>query len=100
MKQWLIFYFLFLSRHQFKAQPMNTKIFSNPSAGIRKVPSKPATVPEAFHLSSNVKTLDRNHKHEEEHFEFHAKPFNKKILEGTVVSIHSVLHINCIDVIL
>ncbi|WAR12891.1 TPX2B-like protein [Mya arenaria] len=72
------------TRHQFKAHPMNQRIFKNPSTGIRKVSSKAPTVPEEFHLSHNNRALHRDDKHQEEHYEFHAKPLNKKILDGPV----------------
>ena len=65
---------------------MNTKILTNPNTGITKVPKKPTTKPEEFHLSSNQRTHNREREQEEKH-EFHAQPLNKKILEGIVVSI-------------
>ncbi|XP_052225365.1 targeting protein for Xklp2 homolog [Dreissena polymorpha] len=71
-----------MQKNQFKAQPLNTKIFQNPS--LKKVTVKAPTVPEEFHLSHNLKAHDKEAKQEEEHYEFHAKPLNKKILEGTV----------------
>ncbi|XP_052819301.1 targeting protein for Xklp2-like isoform X2 [Mya arenaria] len=73
-----------MHKHQFKAHPMNQRIFKNPSTGIRKVSSKAPTVPEEFHLSHNNRALHRDDKHQEEHYEFHAKPLNKKILDGPV----------------
>lgn len=74
---------LLCRRNQFKAHPVNTKILTNPNTGVRKVPSKPPTHPEGFALSSGIpkKKEDKD----EEHFEFHANPLNKKILEGPVV---------------
>lgn len=65
---------------------MNEKILQNPNTGIKKVPSRPPTVPEEFHLSSNMKKLEREPNNDEDHYEFHAKPLNKKILERPVVS--------------
>ncbi|XP_053401095.1 targeting protein for Xklp2 homolog isoform X2 [Mercenaria mercenaria] len=71
-----------MQKNQFKAQPVNPKIFKNPNTGVRKVPTKAPTVPEEFHLSSK----NRHHEKEksEEQYHFHAQPLNKKILEGTV----------------
>ncbi|PVD20655.1 hypothetical protein C0Q70_18813 [Pomacea canaliculata] len=73
-------------QNQFKARPVNEKILSNPHCGVKKVPSKPPTEPEEFALSCNLRGRNET-KHEEEednHYEFHAKPLNKKILEGPV----------------
>lgn len=75
---------LLCRRNQFKAHPVNAKILTNPNTGVRKVPSKPPTQPEGFALSSGIPKKKEN-KDEEEHFEFHANPLNKKILEGPVV---------------
>ena len=73
-------------RHQFKANPVNPKIFTNPSMGVKKVPRKPTTVPEGFHLSSDKKSQGKDDGNpDDEHFQFHAQPLNKKILEGVVV---------------
>ena len=58
---------------------------TNPNTGIRKVPRKPPTIPEEFHLSTNQRVHEQEKQEEEKH-EFHAQPLNKKILEGTVVS--------------
>lgn len=74
-----LWYFFF--RNQFKARPVNTKVLSSSNLGIKKVPSKPVTLPEEFALSSGVAKKNE----EEEHYEFHANPLNKKIMEGTVV---------------
>lgn len=64
---------------------MNAKIMSNPNTGIKKVPSKPVTVPHEFHLSSYQRAHERDKEGVDKH-EFHAQPLNKRILEGTVVS--------------
>lgn len=78
--------FLDTHRNQFKAHPINTKILTNPNTGVRKVPSKPLTQPEEFALSSGIqKKKEEEEEEEKEHFEFHANPLNKKILEGPVV---------------
>ncbi|KAK7115053.1 targeting protein for Xklp2 homolog isoform X2 [Littorina saxatilis] len=69
-----------MKRNQFKARPVNTKVLSSSNLGIKKVPSKPVTLPEEFALSSGVAKKNE----EEEHYEFHANPLNKKIMEGTV----------------
>lgn len=71
-----------MKRNQFKAHPVNVKILNNPMTGVRKVPSKPVTQPEEFPLSSGIPRKKKDNQHEEEHYEFHANPINKKMLEG------------------
>lgn len=59
------------------------------------MPTKTATVPKEFHL-----TAGRKHQEEdqpEEHYEFHAQPLNKKILEGVVVSVISIIHFRAVN---
>jgi ABC-type multidrug transport system permease subunit len=80
-----------LLRNQFKAHPVNTKILTNPMTGVRRVPTKPLTQPEEFALSHGVPKKKREEEKEDEEFEFHAKPVNKKILEGPVVSAISLV---------
>ncbi|KAL4234469.1 Protein tpx2 [Mactra antiquata] len=72
-----------MQKKQFKAQPVNHKIFENSCLGIKRVAPKAPTVPEEFHLSSKNRGLEKP-KEKEEHYEFHAQPLNKKILDGPV----------------
>lgn len=51
------------------------------------MPVKATTVPEEFHLSSKNRGPEKEHE-KEEHYEFHAQPLNKRILEGPVVRIN------------
>ncbi|XP_076470429.1 targeting protein for Xklp2-like isoform X3 [Babylonia areolata] len=70
-----------MKQNQFKAHPVNTKILNKSGLGVKKPPVKPPTEIEEFSLSSG---LQKKKEVEEECFEFHAKPLNKKILEGPV----------------
>ncbi|XP_021358329.1 targeting protein for Xklp2 homolog isoform X2 [Mizuhopecten yessoensis] len=70
-------------KNQFKAHPVNERILTNPNTGVRKVPSKPITTPEEFHLTAPDRRA-QDSSTEEEKFEFHAKPLPIKILEGPV----------------
>ncbi|KAK7483069.1 hypothetical protein BaRGS_00025732 [Batillaria attramentaria] len=73
-----------MKKNQFKAHPVNSKILSNPNTGVKKVASKPPTQPEEFQLSANTRRDRSQKEEEEEQFEFHAQPLNRKILEGPV----------------
>ncbi|XP_033755054.1 LOW QUALITY PROTEIN: targeting protein for Xklp2 homolog [Pecten maximus] len=72
-----------MKKNQFKAHPVNERILTNPNTGVRKVPSKPLTHPEEFHLTAAERRA-QDSSTEEEKYEFHAKPAPKKILEGPV----------------
>ena len=78
--------FKYLSRHQFKAHPVKQKILKGGISGVKRVESKAPTVPEEFHLS-HASRAHHDKETQEEHYEFHARPLNKKILEGPVVSV-------------
>lgn len=72
-------------KNQFKANPVNEKIFKNPNLGVKKVEAKPPTVPEGFNLETYRRVPKAaEDKDDEAHFEFHAKPVPKGILEHTV----------------
>ncbi|KAL8612429.1 hypothetical protein ACOMHN_008414 [Nucella lapillus] len=71
-----------MKKNQFKARPVNTKILANPGIGVKKVPTKPPTEFEEFTLSAD--SQKKRKEEEDNFFEFHAKPINKKILEGIV----------------
>ncbi|XP_060551268.1 targeting protein for Xklp2 homolog isoform X2 [Ruditapes philippinarum] len=73
-----------MQKNQFKAKPFNPEIFKNSSLGVKKVPTKPPTVTEEFHLSSKHRHHDHEKEQSEEQYHFHAQPLNKKILKGTV----------------
>ncbi|KAH9503508.1 Protein tpx2 [Bulinus truncatus] len=76
-------------KQQFKAHPVNHKIFEAQKLGVPKVIPKPTTVTEefSFHYKKSVSAGDLRDLSvgcEEEKFEFHAKPVNPKILQGPV----------------
>ncbi|KAJ8302828.1 hypothetical protein KUTeg_019224 [Tegillarca granosa] len=74
-----------MRQQQFKAHPVNSKIMSNPTLGVKKVPPRPLTQFEEFNLESNRRAKEKETKpSDEEKFEFHAQPVPKKILEGVV----------------
>ncbi|XP_059167831.1 targeting protein for Xklp2-like isoform X2 [Physella acuta] len=75
-------------KQQFKAHPVNHKIFEVPNIGVPKVTPKPTTVAEEFSFhhkkSESVGDIRGAGAEEEEKYEFHARPVNPKILQGTV----------------
>ncbi|XP_064610815.1 targeting protein for Xklp2-A-like [Liolophura sinensis] len=75
-----------IKQNQFKAHPVNPKIFTHGRLGLKKVESKPVTQVEEFSLTSDqrVKVNSTTNKDKEEKFEFHARPAPAKILEGVV----------------
>ncbi|KAL3860699.1 hypothetical protein ACJMK2_010790 [Sinanodonta woodiana] len=73
-----------MKRYQFRANPLNTKIFTeHPSI---KHSEKEPTRPEEFdlHTDRRIQTRETIKHDTEEHYEFHAQPVPKKILEGPV----------------
>lgn len=79
-----------LKEYKFRANPINPKIFNK--NGLYGVPKRPVdqvstTVPETPHLATKERMESRKRRHEEEgenpaHYEFHANPIQKGILEG------------------
>lgn len=73
-----------MKKNQFKAHPVNAKILTNPNTGVKKVASKPPTQPEEFQLSAAVRHNNSSKEEKQEEYQFHARPLNKKILDGPV----------------
>lgn len=79
----------FVLRYHFKAHPVNHKVFEAPS--LPKVIPKQPTVVEEFNLqpqrSASMEDVRGGEKDApEDKYEFHARPVNRKILAGPVVS--------------
>jgi len=77
-------------RHQFKAHPVNKKIFNNPNMGVRKIPKKEPTQPVAMRLETERRVPARPNSSQEDsmdQYEFHAKPVPTNILKHPVVSV-------------
>ena len=66
---------------------MNQRVLDRVDTGVRKVASKAPTVPQTFQLSCDKAVKkDTHHTHDqEEHYEFHARPVNTKMLAGPLV---------------
>ena len=80
-------------RYKFRANPINPKIFNK--NGLYGVPKRPVdqvstTVPESPHLATKERMESRKRKLEDgenpAHYEFHAHPIQKGILEGVKVN--------------
>eukprot|EP00731_Ephydatia_muelleri_P027025 Em0018g1125a len=78
-----------LKEYKFRANPINPKIFNK--NGLYGVPKRPVdqvstTVPESPHLATKERMESRKRKLEDgenpAHYEFHAHPIQKGILEG------------------
>ncbi|KAK3608033.1 hypothetical protein CHS0354_031019 [Potamilus streckersoni] len=73
-----------MKKYQFRAHPLNTKIFTEQPC--IKHSEKEPTRPEEFdlHTDRRIQTRETVKQDTEEHYEFHAQPVPKKILEGPV----------------
>ena len=77
-------------RQQFRAQPMNDRIFEK-VVGVKKAPVRPLTQPATPHLELRRRaTAWGKHTPDEEHYEFHANPVPKDLLKGPTVRLNQV----------
>ncbi|CAL1546064.1 unnamed protein product [Lymnaea stagnalis] len=71
-------------KQQFKAHPVNQKIFQVPKIGVPLAAPKSTTVAEEFNFHYKKSGSQKEADAEEEKYEFHARPLNPKILQGPV----------------
>ena len=75
-------------RQQFKAHPVNEKIFDKKQLGVKKAPARPLTQPVTPQLELRRRAANwRDRSDHEESYEFHANPVPKAILDGPTVSV-------------
>ena len=79
---------LCIHSYKFKARPVDPRVYSDVSMGVKTVTHKEASKSEGFHFETDKRLLQREASkvHSESHYEFRARPLPAKILAGPVVS--------------
>ncbi|XP_033625483.1 targeting protein for Xklp2 homolog [Asterias rubens] len=75
-----------MRNYKFKARPVDPRVYSDVSMGVKTVTHKEATKSEGFHFETDKRLLQREASkvHSESHYEFRARPLPAKILAGPV----------------